>query len=78
MKIYSLTPEQCVNIPVPRVHGVLYVSKTHGVAIHSCPCGCGFEVVTPLQADDQPGWKLSGTDDSVTLSPSVYCKGFAC
>jgi hypothetical protein len=73
MKLTELKPMQCESIPVLRTAGVLYVSKKYDVAIHLCPCGCGYEVVTPLEHDPLPGWTLSGDDEFVTLSPSILC-----
>ena len=48
--------------------GILYVSLEYGSAAHSCCCGCGEEVVTPLTPTD---WRITYNGDSITLSPSV-------
>lgn len=73
MKLTELKPVMCESFPVPREPGILYVSKKYDCVTHLCPCGCGSEVVTPLEVDELPGWKIGGTDDSVTLSPSIFC-----
>ncbi len=46
----------------------LYISTTHATAVHSCFCGCGREVVTPLSPT---GWQLTFDGKSVSLDPSV-------
>lgn len=48
--------------------GVLYVSFEYGSVAHSCCCGCGEEVVTPLTPTD---WKITYDGETVTLHPSV-------
>ena len=48
--------------------GVLYVSMEFGSAAHSCCCGCGEEVVTPLTPTD---WNISYDGETITLHPSV-------
>ena len=45
--------------------GTLYVAGAYAIASHLCACGCGGEVVTPL---DEGGWTL-GTGP--TLRPSI-------
>lgn len=48
--------------------GLLYVSLEFGSVAHSCCCGCGEEVVTPLTPTD---WKITYDGETVTLHPSV-------
>ncbi|MBB5684971.1 DUF6527 family protein [Sphingobium boeckii] len=48
--------------------GVLYVSLEFGSAAHSCCCGCGEEVVTPLTPTD---WDITYDGETITLHPSV-------
>lgn len=47
----------------------LYISLKYNVAIHKCACGCGNEVITPL--DEINGWILSYNGKTVSLSPSI-------
>lgn len=47
----------------------LYISLKYNVAIHKCACGCGNEVVTPLDEDN--GWVLSYNGKNVSLDPSI-------
>ncbi len=55
--------------------GVLYVSLEYGSVAHSCCCGCGEEVVTPLTPTD---WNITYDGESVTLHPSVGSWTLAC
>lgn len=52
--------------------GRLYASIGHGTALHLCPCGCGTEVVTPL---DRGGWTLVRLGRRFSLTPSVRARG---
>ncbi len=55
--------------------GILYISREYGTASHLCCCGCGEEVVTPLNPTD---WALTIERGGVTLSPSIGNWSFAC
>lgn len=55
--------------------GVLYISLEYGSVAHSCCCGCGEEVVTPLTPTD---WKITYDGESVTLHPSIGSWTLAC
>jgi hypothetical protein len=48
--------------------GVLYISLAYGTISHSCCCGCGQEVVTPLTPTD---WKMTYDGETISLWPSV-------
>lgn len=48
--------------------GVLYVSMEYGTVAHSCCCGCGTDVYTPLTPTD---WSMTYDGDTVSLNPSV-------
>lgn len=50
-------------------NATLYISLKYNVAIHKCACGCGNEVVTPL--DERNGWVLSYNGKNVSLYPSI-------
>ena len=45
-----------------------YISTDYSTIVHSCCCGCGHEVVTPLSPTD---WKLIFDGISISLSPSI-------
>lgn len=53
----------------------LYISLDYNTAVHSCACGCGEEVVTPLSKKD---WKLIYDGESVSLSPSIGNWSYSC
>lgn len=61
-------------------HGVLYVSKKFETCIHLCACGCGEKTVIPLvkSLSDDRGWVMTGTDELVTLRPSILNKAPFC
>lgn len=56
------------SFPDPLAPGILYVSLEYGSAAHSCCCGCGEEVVTPLTPTD---WHINYDGETITLHPSV-------
>lgn len=55
-------------IPAKRSERTIYVSIEYATAVHSCFCGCGGKVVTPISPT---GWKLTFDGDTVALYPSV-------
>jgi hypothetical protein len=62
-------------IPKERQEGVLYVSIPYATAVHSCFCGCGLKVVTPISP---VGWQLTFDGEAVTLFPSIGSWSFPC
>ena len=74
-RIRQLRPEHVEFIPEHLQDGVLYISKRYSTAIHLCCCGCGREVVTPL---NPAKWRLTETTDSVSLHPSIGNWSFPC
>ena len=67
-RIDQLTPEFVEYIPERPAPGVLYVSRRYATAMHLCCCGCGSEVVTPL---NPAKWRLIEDGGTVSLRPSV-------
>ncbi len=53
----------------------LYVSMRFATVIHKCCCGCGKEVVTPLNPTD---WKLIFNGKTISLDPSIGNWSFEC
>jgi len=55
---------------IPKVlkDGTIYISMTYATAAHSCCCGCGNEIVTPLSPTD---WELTFDGQSISLNPSI-------
>ena len=62
-------------IPEVKDEGILYVSIEHCVAIHKCICGCGNDVVTPI---DPSAWKLTFNGEAISLYPSIGNWDFEC
>lgn len=54
---------------------VLYVSIRFALVSHSCACGCGEEVVTPLAPAD---WQLIFNGETVSLYPSIGNWNYKC
>lgn len=63
------------RIPRTLEPGVLYISIEYATAAHSCACGCGEEVMTPLTPTD---WKMTFDGETVSLWPSVGNWQLAC
>lgn len=63
------------HIPEALEIDVLYIAIDHDVAVHSCFCGCGLEVVTPLSPAQ---WSLTYDGRAVSLSPSIGNWSFPC
>jgi len=55
-------------VPERLEEGVLYISHRYKTAIHKCACGCGEEIVTPLNPAD---WSIWIEDGNATLEPSI-------
>lgn len=68
MKQSVITAAFVDSAPDVLENGILYVSEKYKIALHLCCCGCGEEVVTPLNT---AGWRLHKEGASVTLSPSI-------
>jgi len=75
MKQSQLSYEIVEFIPEQIREGVLYVSMRYGTAIHKCCCGCGEEVVTPLNPTD---WSIQIEHNKLTLLPSIGNWSFTC
>ena len=63
------------SIPDDIEDGTLYVCIEYRTVVHSCCCGCGMRVVTPLSPTD---WRLTYDGMSVSLDPSIGNWGFVC
>ena len=68
MRHTQLEPRFVKGVPRELEPGLLYVSMEYGTVVHSCCCGCGHEVVTPLTPSD---WWLTFDGESISLWPSV-------
>ena len=74
-RINSVRAEQVEYIPERLDPGVLYISRRFSTAAHLCCCGCGLEVVTPLNLAK---WRLMEHGATVSLSPSIGNWSFPC
>lgn len=76
MRRHALLRHEFVEyVPDHLEEGVLYVSIPFATVIHSCFCGCGSEVVTPLSPTD---WQLMFDGKTVSLDPSIGSWNLAC
>lgn len=71
----NVTHEFVELIPTEREEGKIYISIAYSTAVHSCLCGCGMKVVTPIKPNK---WTLTYNGDSISLSPSVGNWSFTC
>ena len=62
-------------IPAQLEEGRLLISKKYRTAVHLCCCGCGHEVVTPLNSTK---WQLADHGKTVSLYPSIGNWSFPC
>lgn len=62
-------------IPPALEDGVLYICERYGIAMHKCCCGCGEEVVTPLNPAE---WSILRQDSKVSLVPSIGNWSLSC
>lgn len=63
------------TVPSQRKEGVVYISIPFSTAIHSCLCGCGMKVVTPIRPHK---WTLTFNGETISLHPSIGNWSFAC
>lgn len=75
IKHLQLTHRFVRSIPKDLEPGVLYLSMEYATAIHSCCCGCGNQVVTPISPTD---WQMYFDGNSVSLTPSIGNWSFPC
>ena len=75
MRHHRLEHRFVTSIPRKLEQGLLYVSMEYATAAHSCCCGCGQEVVTPLTPTD---WQLTFDGETVSLWPSIGNWSFEC
>lgn len=62
-------------VPEQLEPNTLYISMNYATVVHSCLCGCGQRVITPLTPTD---WELAYDGETVSLSPSVGNWSFPC
>lgn len=74
-RISQIQPKFVEYIPEYLDSGVLYISRRYSTASHLCCCGCGLEVVTPL---NPAKWRLAERGGTVSLAPSIGNWSFPC
>lgn len=62
-------------VPERLERGIIYISERYRTASHLCCCGCGMEVVTPL---NPAKWQLFEQDGAISLHPSIGNWSFPC
>jgi hypothetical protein len=75
MKILELTPCDLDEFPQVLEEGILYISEECELAAHKCCCGCGENVITPL---NPARWRLDRHGGCVSLHPSIGNWKFVC
>ena len=75
MRRTAIIPEFVESAPRELQDGVIYISDRFRTALHKCCCGCGREVVTPL---NPAGWSYCRDGRSITLKPSIGNWSFPC
>lgn len=75
MRIKTINYKLVEYMPEQLEDGILYISKPYQTAAHKCCCGCGEEVVTPLNITD---WSVKIENSHVSLHPSIGNWSFAC
>jgi len=75
VKRYRLEHKFIESAPEKLADGILYVSIKYETVMHLCCCGCGNEVVNPL---DPAQWNVTFDGKTISLSPSVGNWSFPC
>ena len=75
MKVESLVLRDVEFIPDELEDGILYVAEHFRIAVHSCCCGCGMEVTTPLGRGQ---YKLTRDVNGPSLYPSIGNHDYPC
>jgi len=71
----TIVPRFVDRVPSEIEEGVIYISTSVNTAVHLCPCGCGTEIVTPL---DPSEWNFTYDGETISLHPSVGVWGAEC
>ena len=74
-RIQSLVLIKLESFPSPMQPGKFYFSERYRSAGHLCCCGCGLEVITPL---NPAKWRLTEHGKSFSLFPSIGNWSFPC
>lgn len=74
-RVEAFRHEFVEHIPDRLEPAVLYISLCYATIVHLCACGCGIEVVTPL---NPRAWAMTFDGKTVSLSPSIGNWSFPC
>lgn len=74
-RLNYLEPVFVEFIPENLESGIIYISLKYSTAAHLCCCGCGQEVITPL---NPAKWQLIEEEGCVSLNPSIGNWSFPC
>ncbi|MDA8311216.1 MAG: DUF6527 family protein [Actinomycetota bacterium] len=75
MRVNSVKPRFVEFVPDTLEEGIVYVSIEYGAVIHSCCCGCGEKVSTPLSPAQ---WSITYDGQRISLWPSVGSGALPC
>lgn len=71
----AIQPQFAEFIPEELLPGMLYISEQYKTALHLCCCGCGEEVVTPL---NRAGWEIHRAGEKISMWPSIGNWDYPC
>jgi hypothetical protein len=74
-RVRTIRHEFVEQVPRQMKARTLYISIDHGTCMHTCLCGCGAEVVTPLSPRQ---WALTYDGETVSLWPSIGSWSLPC
>jgi hypothetical protein len=75
VRIKAVSLKDVDLIPQNLEDGILYVAEQYRIAVHSCCCGCGMEVTTPLGVGQ---FRLTRDKVGPTLYPSIGNHDYPC
>lgn len=75
MKIKKFDHQFVKSAPRELEEGILYVSLEYCTMLHSCACGCGRKVVTPLSPND---WSMTFDGRNISVDPSIGSWSLPC
>jgi hypothetical protein len=75
VRVESIVLKDVEFIPEDLEDGTLYVAEHYRIAAHSCCCGCGMEVTTPLGVGQ---YELTRDRGGPTLYPSIGNHDYPC
>lgn len=74
-RLRTIEPRFVETVPKDREDGVLYISIPYGTMVHSCACGCGSKVTTPI---GPARWRFTYNGESVSVCPSIGNWSYPC